>query len=54
MADYDPEQFAGESVPILVVGTKEDLISSVREGRRGSGVDEAGADAVNVVGFAVC
>ena len=50
VADYDAEQFAGENVPILVVGTKEDLISAVREGHhRGNGMDEAGAEAVNVV-----
>ncbi|XP_062510500.1 rab-like protein 3 isoform X2 [Corticium candelabrum] len=48
VSDYDPEQFADDSVPILVVGTKEDLMGSVREGRQTSSLDASGADAINV------
>jgi hypothetical protein len=36
-------------VPILIVGTKQDLVSAVRDGHRGNGMDEAGAETVNVV-----
>jgi hypothetical protein len=35
-------------VPILIVGTKQDLVSAVRDGHRGNGMDEAGAETVNV------
>ena len=53
VSDYDPEQFADDSVPILVVGTKEDLMGSVREGRQTSSLDASGADAINVVQLAI-
>lgn len=49
--DYDAEQFAGMSVPILVVGTKLDLvqISADVPQRTSSMADECGADEINLV-----
>jgi Rab-like protein 3 len=45
--DYDPEQFAGNQMPILVVGTKADLAKTLREkviSRSSSIAEECGAD----------
>ena len=53
--DFDPEQFAGSSsIPMLVIGTKQDLAETVREKnstvkKRASIADECGADEINVV-----
>ncbi|XP_070568181.1 rab-like protein 3 isoform X2 [Ptychodera flava] len=49
--DYDPEQYAGSHIPILVVGTKLDQIDPRRESvlSRGSPVaEECGADEINL------
>ena len=50
--DFDPEQFAGSSIPMLVIGTKLDLAETVRDTKmqRSSSIsDEVGADEINVV-----
>jgi hypothetical protein len=50
--DYDPEQFAGNQMPILVVGTKADLAKTLREkviSRSSSIAEECGADEMNLV-----
>ncbi|XP_065838387.1 rab-like protein 3 isoform X2 [Oscarella lobularis] len=47
--DFDPEQYLENQVPILVVGTKQDLIGPVQEDKRFHGVAEgAGAEYMNV------
>lgn len=50
--DYDPEQFAGNQLPILVVGTKTDLAHILREkviSRSSTIAEECGADEMNLV-----
>jgi hypothetical protein len=51
--DYDAEQFADSSVPILVVGTKLDLTptsSSSDSAQRAFNIaEECGADEINLV-----
>lgn len=53
--DFDPEQFAGsDSIPMLVIGSKQDLAEAVRERtsmtrKRSSIADECGADEINLV-----
>ena len=52
--DYDAEQFAGSSIPILVVGTKLDLVPvSLTDSapRTFSIAEECGADEINLVGY---
>ena len=53
--DFDPEQFAGSAVPMLVIGTKLDLSETVRDTkpqRSSSSIsDEVGADEISVVCF---
>ncbi|VDI81724.1 Rab-like protein 3 [Mytilus galloprovincialis] len=49
--DFDPEQFAGNQIPILVVGTKADLAQTLREkviSRSSSIAEECGADEMNL------
>lgn len=49
--DYDPEQFAGIQIPILVVGTKADLAENLRDNvlsRMSSVAEECGADEINL------
>lgn len=49
---YDPEQFAGTHIPILVVGTKLDLAQTVRDQvihKPSSIAEECGADEFNMV-----
>ena len=49
---YDPEQFAGNQVPILVIGTKADSAESLRERnalRPSSIADECSADEFSLV-----
>ncbi|KAK3603301.1 hypothetical protein CHS0354_025906 [Potamilus streckersoni] len=49
--EFDPEQFAGSQVPILVIGTKLDLAESIREkgvSRSSSIAEECGADEINL------
>ncbi|KAL5010096.1 hypothetical protein ScPMuIL_012401 [Solemya velum] len=48
--NYDPEQFAGTQIPILVVGTKADLAQTLRESSfsRSSVAEESGADEINL------
>jgi Rab-like protein 3 len=49
--DYDAEQFVGSSVPILVVGTKLDLVPPTTNGsaQRGFSIaEECGADEINL------
>ncbi|XP_064627627.1 rab-like protein 3 [Lineus longissimus] len=49
--EFDPEQFVGNQIPILVIGTKNDLAEKVRiQGRhRASSIaEECGADEVSV------
>ena len=50
--DYDPEQFAGNQLPVLVIGTKADQAESIREkalSRVSSVAEECGADQFNLV-----
>ncbi|OWF47591.1 Anoctamin-4 [Mizuhopecten yessoensis] len=49
--EYDPEQFAGNQIPILVVGTKSDLAQSLRENvltKSSSMAEECGAEELNL------
>ncbi|XP_064612583.1 rab-like protein 3 isoform X2 [Liolophura sinensis] len=49
--DYDPEQFAGNQTPVLVVGTKADQAERLRENvlsRVSSVAEECGADEINL------
>ena len=49
---YDPEQFAGTSIPISVIGTKMDLAQAAPEVacRRSSNIaEECAADEINLV-----
>ncbi|BFZ09389.1 hypothetical protein BsWGS_12428 [Bradybaena similaris] len=49
--DFDPEQFAGNQTPILVIGTKTDSAQSLREQsthRASSIAEECGADEFNL------
>jgi Rab-like protein 3 len=49
--DFDPEQFAGNQIPTLVVGTKLDVAGSSRLSNSTRGmnlVDEIGADVINI------
>ncbi|XP_069134184.1 rab-like protein 3 isoform X1 [Argopecten irradians] len=49
--EYDPEQFAGNQIPILVVGTKADVAQSLRENvltRASSMAEECGAEELNL------
>ncbi|XP_052088841.1 rab-like protein 3 isoform X1 [Mytilus californianus] len=49
--DFDPEQFAGNQIPILLVGTKADLAQTLREkviSRSSSIAEECGADEMNL------
>lgn len=49
--DFDPEQFAGNQIPVLVVGTKLDQAGSSRISNSARGmnlVDEIGADVINI------
>ncbi|XP_046341416.1 rab-like protein 3 isoform X3 [Haliotis rufescens] len=51
--EFDPEQFAGNQIPILVVGSKADLAQSLREDTRtydkySSIAEECGADELNL------
>ena len=50
--DYDPEQFAGNQIPVLVIGTKVDQAESIREkavSRVSTVAEECGADQFNLV-----
>jgi len=50
--DFDAEQFAESSIPILVVGTKMDQVTSVSDElsqRSFSIAEECGADEINLV-----
>ena len=50
--EFDPEQFAGSSIPMLVIGTKLDLAQAVRDNksqRTSSIAEECGADEINLV-----
>jgi len=50
--DFDAEQFAESSIPILVVGTKIDQVTSVTDElsqRSFSIAEECGADEINLV-----
>ncbi|XP_052821519.1 rab-like protein 3 isoform X8 [Octopus bimaculoides] len=50
--DFDPEQFAGNQIPILVVGTKVDLAQSLRDNflsKRSTVAEECGAGEINLV-----
>lgn len=52
--DYDPEQFAGNQTPVLVVGTKADQAERLRENvlsRASSVAEECGADEINLVKY---
>eukprot|EP00118_Oscarella_pearsei_P010491 m.64681 g.64681 ORF g.64681 m.64681 type:complete len:218 (+) comp35270_c0_seq3:331-984(+) len=47
--EFDPEQYLDSQVPVLVVGTKQDLVGSVQEEGKIHGVAEgAGAEYMNV------
>ncbi|XP_013414758.1 rab-like protein 3 [Lingula anatina] len=50
--DYDPEQFAGNQIPILVIGTKADLAETVKKetllSRMSSIAEECCADEINL------
>merc|ERR1712168_1021031 len=49
--DFDPENFIGNQVPILVIGTKVDLAQSLRENilsRRSTVAEECGACELNL------
>ncbi|KAK6187809.1 hypothetical protein SNE40_005750 [Patella caerulea] len=49
--DYDPEQFAGNQIPILVIGTKADQAQSLNGNvlsKRSSVAEECGADEFNI------
>ena len=49
---YDPEQFAGSHIPMLVIGTKLDLAEAVRDSnlnRPSSIAEDCGADEINLV-----
>ncbi|ESO89185.1 hypothetical protein LOTGIDRAFT_229083 [Lottia gigantea] len=49
--DYDPEQFAGSQIPMLVIGTKADQAQSLNENvlcKRSSVAEECGADEFNI------
>ncbi|CAH1795335.1 unnamed protein product [Owenia fusiformis] len=49
--DFDPEQFAGNQVPILVIGTKADMVENLRDrsvSRSSSIAEECGADEINL------
>ena len=51
--EYDPEQFAGASIPMLVIGTKQDLVPTGNEtsssSRAYSIAEECGADEIRMV-----
>jgi len=50
--DFDAEQFAESSIPILVVGTKMDQVASMSDElsqRSFSIAEECGADEINLV-----
>ena len=54
---YDPEQFAGSSIPILVIGSKLDLAQEVRDialQRSSSIAEECGADEIKLVRLSSC
>lgn len=50
--EYDPEQFVDNQIPILVIGTKQDLVPQVltseRISRSSSVAEECGADEISV------
>lgn len=49
--DYDPERFAGNQIPILVIGTKTDQVQTVRElplSRASPIAEECNADEINL------
>ncbi|XP_072019254.1 rab-like protein 3 isoform X2 [Amphiura filiformis] len=48
--DYDPEQFAGSHIPVLVIGTKQDQLDSNRQTIKqiSSIAEECGADEINL------
>ena len=52
-SEYDPEQFAGTRIPVLVVGTKHDQLDSTRQTKLQTSViaEECGADEINLVSF---
>ncbi|XP_033635808.1 rab-like protein 3 isoform X1 [Asterias rubens] len=49
-SEYDPEQFAGTRIPVLVVGTKHDQLDSTRQTKLQTSViaEECGADEINL------
>ena len=52
--DYDPEQYAGSQIPVLVIGTKADLADAVREksfSRVSAIAEECRADELNIVRY---
>ena len=54
--DYDPEEFAGNQIPLLVVGTKLDQAEGIREKnkkRLSSVAEDFGADQFDLVIFTV-
>ncbi|GFO15018.1 Rab-like protein 3, partial [Plakobranchus ocellatus] len=53
---FDPEQFAGNQVPILVIGSKMDSAQCLRESdalRASSIAEECGADEFNIANLQV-
>lgn len=53
--NYDSEQFVDSQIPVLVIGTKQDLVLEVyppgRTKRSASISEECGADEIYVVGI---
>ena len=52
--EFDPEQFAGNQIPTLMVGTKSDAAQSLREKlptRASDLAEECGAEELNMVCF---
>lgn len=50
--DYDPEEFAGNQIPLLVIGTKADQAENMRDkskSRSSSVAEEFGADQFDLV-----
>ena len=50
--DYDPEEFAGNQIPLLVIGTKADQAENMRDkgkSRTSSVAEEFGADQFDLV-----
>jgi len=50
--EYDPEQFADNQIPLMVIGTKADLAQSLRENVKihtSSVAEECGAEELNLV-----